>query len=40
MGGSSVARVIKFLGGVPQDWAGQCQIVGWVGLSCMINGPC
>ena len=34
MGGSSVGRVIKLLGGVQQNWAGQCEIVGGVGLSC------
>ena len=28
MGGSSVGRVIKFLGGVKQNWAGQCEVVG------------
>ena len=32
-GGSSVGRVLKFLGGVQQNWAGQCEIVGGVGLS-------
>ena len=31
MGGSSVGRVIKFLGGVQRNWAGQCEIVGGVG---------
>ena len=31
MGGSSVGRVIKFLGGVQQNWAGQREIVGGVG---------
>ena len=34
MGASSVGRVIKFLGRVQQNWAGQCEIVGGVGLSC------
>ena len=34
MGGSSVGRVIKFLGGVQQNWAGQCEIVSEVGLPC------
>ena len=34
MGGSSVGRVIKVFGGVQQNWAGQCKIVGGVGLSC------
>ena len=32
-GGSSVGRILKFLGGVQQNWAGQCEIVGGVGLS-------
>ena len=27
MGGSSVRRVIKFLGGVQQNWAGQCEML-------------
>ena len=31
---SSVGPVIKFLGGVQQIWAGQCDIVGGVRLSC------
>ena len=35
----------RLLGGVQQNWAGQCEIVGWVGLSClaryaMTNGHC
>ena len=34
MGGSSVGRFIKILGGVQQNWAGQYEIVGGVGLSC------
>ena len=34
MGGSSVGWVTKFLDGVQQNWAGQCEIVGGVGLSC------
>ena len=34
MGGSSVGWVIKFLGGVQQNRAVQCEIVGGVGLSC------
>ena len=37
MGGSSVGRFIKFLGEVQQNWAGQCDIVGGVGLSCRRN---
>ena len=28
MGGSSVGRVIKFLGGEQQNWGGQSEIVG------------
>ena len=34
MGVLSVGRVLKFLGGVQQNWAGQCEIIGGVGLSC------
>ena len=34
MGGSSFGRVIMFLGGVQQNWADQCEIVGGVGLPC------
>ena len=30
MGGSSVGRVIKFLGVVQQNWADQCEIFGGV----------
>ena len=33
MGGLSVGWVIKFMGGIKQNWAGQCEIVDWVGLS-------
>ena len=34
MGGLSVRWVIKYLGGVQQNWGGQCEIVGRIGVSC------
>ena len=37
IGGSSVGWVIKFLGWVQQNWAGQSEIVGMTGLSCRRN---
>ena len=47
MGGSSVGWVIKFLGGVQRNWAGQCEIVNWRGRAIMpearyemTNGHC
>ena len=39
MGGSSVGRVIKILGGVQQNWAGQCEIVGGYGYRAIVLIP-
>ena len=47
MGGSSAGWVIKFLGGLQQNWAGQCEVVGGGGRTivpeaqyAMTNGHC